>query len=73
MTTHQGRNDTMPREVQKLDTNIFLLNIRKGKRVTLPDAMMEHMNINDGDILLLKLVEDGMGHVKKFDKVVLEF
>ena len=73
MTTHQGRNDTMPREVQKLDTSIFLLNIRKGKRVTLPDAMMEHMNINDGDILLLKLVEDGMGHVKKFDKVVLEF
>ena len=63
----------MPREVQKLDTSIFLLNIRKGKRVTLPDAMMEHMNINDGDILLLKLVEDGMGHVKKFDKVVLEF
>ena len=63
----------MPREVQKLDTSIFLLNIRKGKRVTLPDAMMEHMNITDGDILLLKLVEDGMGHVKKFDKVVLEF
>ena len=63
----------MPGEVQKLDDSFFLLNIRKGKRVTLPDAMMEHMDLNDGDLILLKLVEDGKAHMKKFDSVMIKF
>jgi len=73
MKTHKGRDDTIPGEVQKLDDGFFLLNIRKGKRITLPNAMMDHMNIKDGDMLLLKLTEDEMVHMKKFESEVLKF
>ena len=63
----------MPGEVQRLDDDFFILNIRKGKRVTLPDAMMEHMDLGDGDLLLLKLVEGGQAHMKKFESEVIRF
>ena len=63
----------MPGEVQKLDDEFFLLNIRKGKRVTLPDAMMEHMDLNEGDLILLKLVNGGLAHMKKFESEVIKF
>ena len=69
----QGRDDTMPKEVQQLDDEFFLLNIRKGKRVTLPDAMMEHLDLQDGDLIVLKLVKGGLAHMKKFESEVIKF
>jgi len=73
MAISQGRDDTMPSEVQKLDDGFFLLNIRRGKRVTLPDAMMDYMELTDGDMLLLKLEQDKQARVKKFESEILKF
>jgi len=63
----------MPSKVLEIDEGFFLLKIANNKRVTLPDAMMEHMDLNDGDLLMVKLADGGMAHVKKFDSESIKF
>jgi bifunctional DNA-binding transcriptional regulator/antitoxin component of YhaV-PrlF toxin-antitoxin module len=63
----------MPNKVLEIGEGFFLLKIAKNKRVTLPDEMMTHMDLKEKDMIMLKLVEDGIAHVKKFDSVTIQF
>ena len=63
----------MPSKVLEIDDGFFLLKIAQNKRVTLPDKMIEHLGVQDGDLLVVKLVKDGKAEVKKFDSEVVKF
>jgi len=63
----------MPNKILEIGEGFFLLKIAKNKRITLPDEMMEHLDIKEKDMIMLKLVEDGVAHVKKFDSVSIQF
>ena len=63
----------MPSKVLELDGGFFLLKIQPNKRVTLPDGMMKHMSLTDGDLITVKLTTDGKVEMKKFDSEVIKF
>jgi len=57
----------MPNKALELDDGFFLLKIAQNKRITLPDKMIEHLEVQDGDILILKLTPDMKAELKKFN------
>ncbi len=63
----------MPSKVLELDDGFFLLKIQPNKRVTLPDRLMEHMGMKDGDLITVKLVEGGQAAMRKFESEVIKF
>ena len=63
----------MPNKILEIGEGFFLLKIAKNKRITLPDEMMEHLDIGEKDLIMVKLDEDGVAHVKKFDSVTIQF
>ena len=63
----------MPNKILEIGEGFFLLKIAKNKRVTLPDEMMEHLDIKEKDLIMVKLIDGGVAHVKKFDSVTIQF
>ncbi len=63
----------MPNKVLEIGEGFYLLKIAKNKRITLPDEMMEHMDLKEKDLIMVKLVDDGIAHVKKFESITIQF
>ena len=63
----------MPSKVLEFDKGFFLLKIQNNKRVTLPDKIMEHLELSDGDLIVAKLGKDGKVEMKRFESEVLKF
>lgn len=56
-----------------VNTWIFSLKIAQNKRITLPDKIMKQLNVNDGDLLVMKLGTAGKAEVKRFDSDLVKF
>lgn len=53
--------------------DFFSLKIAQNKRITLPDKIMKQLNVNDGDLLMMKLGTAGKAEVKRFDSDLVKF